>query len=78
MYDTTRNIEKHDFKQEGFVIVTLSAKEYQKLKTVTIGYGKLRAFARKVELHENTIRDILNKGTGKPETISKVRAGLAA
>ena len=76
MYDTITKMKATQKEPVGYVVVKLSPKEYQRLQAVTIGYGNLAAFARKVDLHVNTIRDILNRGTGKPETIKKLRSGL--
>jgi hypothetical protein len=74
MYDSKLNIEN----QEGFVIEELTTQELKALRQITLGYGKLRAFARKVDLHESTIRDLIARGTALPETIAKVRGGLTA
>jgi lambda repressor-like predicted transcriptional regulator len=56
----------------------LTRDEVAKLKKVTTGYGKIRGFSREVGIHENTLRDVLLKGSGRPETIRLVRDKLPA
>lgn len=77
MYNTTSNPKK-SAKQAGYIIEKLTDKERKALSEKTIGYGAFRAFARIVDIHENTLRAIMWKGSGKPETIKKVRKALAA
>jgi lambda repressor-like predicted transcriptional regulator len=77
MYNTINKTDTEN-QNKGFVIEKLTRDEVAKLKKVTTGYGKIRGFSREVGIHENTLRDVLLKGSGRPETIRLVRDKLPA
>ncbi len=73
MYNTNAKSES-----KPFTVKKLTVKELMKLQKATQGYGKIRGFSREVGIHENTLRMVLLKGSGKPETISLIREKLTA
>jgi hypothetical protein len=62
--------------ETGYIIERITTKEKSKLRELTLGYGKLRAAAFRAELHENTLRNVIQKGFGEPDTINKIRVNL--
>lgn len=75
MYNTPTSTENQTI---GFVVEHLTSKEMDQLKSKTTGYGRIRGFSREVGIHENTLRWILLKGSGKPDTIQLIRQKLSA
>jgi len=57
--------------REIFEVLTDS--ELRQLEDRVAGYGWLSDTARRAEVHVNTIKKILMKGYGYPETIKKIR-----
>lgn len=51
----------------------LTASELTRLKKRILGYGNFRRTAIELGTPEKTLRDVLNRGYGSPETISKIR-----
>lgn len=60
----------------GYVVEHLTKSEKARLKRMVLGYGNFRKAAIKSEVHINTLRNILDKGYGFPDTIQKVRQNL--
>jgi hypothetical protein len=56
----------------------LTSAELTKLKKAVLGYGNFTKTAEKAELPKPTLRDVILRGYGMPETIEKVRSVLAA
>jgi len=73
MYNVNTKVET-----QPFTVEELTDTEKKKLKTVTQGYGRIRGFSREVGIHENTLRMVLLKGSGRPETIQMIRQKLSA
>jgi hypothetical protein len=63
---------------QPFTIEQLTDTEKKQLQKATQGYGKIRGFSREAGIHENTLRMVLLKGSGKPETIKVIREKLTA
>jgi hypothetical protein len=76
MYNTINKMDTEN-QNKGFVIEKLTRDEVAKLKKATTGYGRLRGFSREVGIHENSLRYILLKGSGRPDTIELIREKLA-
>lgn len=62
--------------ETGYIIERITTKEKSKLRELTLGYGKLRAAANRADIHENTLRNVIQKGFGEPDTINKIRVNL--
>jgi hypothetical protein len=56
-----------------FTVERLTDAELKKLKKAVLGYGNFSRQAEKAELPKPTLRDVILRGHGKPETIAKVR-----
>lgn len=75
MYNNTTTMEK---TPKPFIIEELTPDEVSKLKQITTGYGMIRRFSRELGMHENTLRGVMLRGSGKPETIKLIRKKLKA
>lgn len=73
MYNNTETMEN---SPTGFVIEELTKDELNRLKKITLGYGMLRKFSRELGMHENTLRGVMLRGSGKPETVRIIREKL--
>lgn len=62
--------------QSGYVVEKLSPAEKRKLKKIVLGYGNFTATADKAGIHRETLRGIIDRGYGQPETIEKIRKVL--
>ena len=54
----------------------LTKQEINRLRKMVLGYGNLQRVADRLGMHRNTVRLILDKGYGKPETIETIRLNL--
>jgi len=55
---------------------TLAPDEIEKLRAMNLGYGNFAANARRLRMHPNTYRYILDRGHGTQENINIIRAVL--
>lgn len=62
--------------ETGYVIESLTSGEMKKLKSMVLGYGRFKKTAKTIDIPETTLRSVINKGYGYPETISKIRTAL--
>lgn len=62
--------------QSGYRVEKLRRTELNKLKKIVLGYGKFTATADKAGIHRETLRGIIDRGYGYPETIEKIRKVL--
>lgn len=62
--------------ETGYIIERITPKEKAQLRRLVLGYGKLRSAASKAEIHENTLRNVIQKGYGEPDTVKKIRESL--
>jgi hypothetical protein len=56
----------------------LEKDELQLLRERVNGYGWLSDSARKVGLHTNTIKGIIRRGYGRPDSVNRIRNILLA
>jgi hypothetical protein len=63
-------------RNTGYVTESLSKGELSKLKQMVLGYGKFQQTATFIGIPETTLRTVIQRGYGKPETITKIRAAL--
>lgn len=61
-----------------FIVEQLTDSELRKLKRAVTGYGKFTQTAEKAGLHPNTLKGVILRGHGVPETIEKVRTKVLA
>lgn len=54
----------------------LTKQELKRLKTMTTGYGNFQRVSDKAEMPVVTLRSIVQRGYGKPETIKKIRESI--
>lgn len=59
-----------------YVIEKFTRAELTKLKQRVLGYGKFKATANQIEIPETTLRSVIQRGYGTPETIAKIREYL--
>jgi hypothetical protein len=60
----------------GYQIERLTPKEIGKLKKLVIGYGNFKKISMGLDMHENTFRNIIDKGYGTPANIEQLRIRL--
>lgn len=63
-------------KKTGYVIEKLSEDELAQLKQMVLGYGNFTKTAKVAKLPNPTLRDVILRGHGEPQTIKKVRRVL--
>lgn len=64
--------------QTGYMIEKLNPSELRKLKKMVLGYGNFTATANKIGIHRETLRGIIDRGHGQPDSIEKIRTVLQA
>lgn len=75
MYAT---MTKNTKKTRGYIIEKLSEEEIALLKLMVLGYGNFTKTAEKARLPKPTLRDVIFRGHGEPDTIKKIRKVLSA
>lgn len=75
MYNTNNEMGSIN-QNQFFVIEELTRLEISRLKKATSGYGRIRGFSRELGIHENTLRGVILRGSGKPDTIKIIREKL--
>jgi hypothetical protein len=70
MYNKTMDSTKTDTLRENEY---LTRGEINNLKKQVLGYGKFKRMALRLEMPVTTLRDVINKGYGEPDTIVKIR-----
>lgn len=61
-----------------YVIESFTKAELSKIKQRVLGYGKFKAAANQIGIPETTLRAVIQRGYGTPETIAKIREYLSA
>lgn len=59
-----------------YEIEALTRQESNKLRKMVSGYGNFQKVSDIAEMSNRTLREVLNRGYGKPETIKKLREKL--
>lgn len=54
----------------------LTKQELKRLKSMTTGYGNFQKVSDQAEMPVVTLRSIVQRGYGKPETIKKIREAI--
>ena len=62
----------------SFTIEKLTASELRRLNKMVLGYGNFKTTAFNAGLHVETLRGILQRGYGAPESIAKIRTSILA
>jgi hypothetical protein len=59
-----------------FVTESFTDMELTMLKQMVLGYGKFKKTALRIGIKETTLRSVIQRGYGRPETIAKIRTAL--
>jgi hypothetical protein len=59
-----------------YEVEPLTRQELNKLRRIVLGYGNFQKFSDTAEIPNRTLREVINRGYGKPETIQKIRESL--
>lgn len=77
--DTETNIQFYMTEKtltKDYVIESFTRAELNKIKKMVLGYGKFKQTANQIGIEEVTLRSVINRGYGRPETLEKIRKVL--
>lgn len=68
MYNTAMEAQTKRYETEA-----LTKQESNRLRKMVLGYGNFQKVSELADMPNRTLREVLNRGYGKPETIKKLR-----